>query len=74
MGERPRYGPTRGEYLFRLAAGLLILMLIGVMLGVHGLPRGLVPSESILFGGIFGIFGIFLVVHSGIKLRRGDHR
>ena len=68
---KSKFGPTRGEYLFRLLAGLFILGLIGVAIVMHGVPKDLVPSESILFG---GVFALSLVVHSANKLRKGDYR
>ncbi|MGR3491289.1 MAG: hypothetical protein ACU0DW_04465 [Shimia sp.] len=71
MAGKRRFGPTAGEYKFRLIAGLVILALIGALIGVHGLPGGLVTSESVIFG---GAFALFLVIHSGLKLYRGDHR
>lgn len=66
-----KFGPTRGEYQFRLAAGLVILALLAYALFANGMPEGLIVSESILFG---SLFGLFLVGHSGLKLIRRDYR
>jgi len=66
-----KFGPSRIDYLFRLGAGIVILALLIANLVTHGVPKSLIPSESILFG---GIFGLFLVVHSAVKLLRRDYR
>ena len=71
MSNKPKFGPTRGEYLFRLVSGGVILALMVFMVAAKGAPSGLMVSESILFG---GLFGLFLVVHSGWKLATGNHR
>ena len=66
-----KFGPTKGEYKFRLVSGLVITGLIGFALISKGAPKGLVTSESILFG---GLFGLFLIGHSGWKIAKGDYR
>lgn len=66
-----KFGPTRGEYLFRLASGLVILALIGVLLVQNGMPGSLLPSESILFG---GLFALFLVGQAVWKIYKKDYR
>lgn len=69
--EKPKFGPTRGEYVFRLCAGAVILALGTFAVASKGLPVGLTSTESILFG---MLFGLFLVGHSGWKLAIGHHR
>ncbi|MGR3467830.1 MAG: hypothetical protein ACU0CI_08100 [Shimia sp.] len=71
MSGKRKFGPTAGEYRFRLAAGIVILALIAVLIAVHGMPGGLVTSESVIFG---GAFALFLVGHSAVKLWKRDHR
>ena len=66
-----KFGPTRGEYIFRAISGGVILALIAYAVVSKGMPMGLTSSESILFG---TLFGAFLVVHSGWKLIRRDYR
>lgn len=66
-----KFGPTRGEYLFRAVSGLIILALVGYALLANGMPDGIITSESILFG---TIFAVFLVGHSGWKLITRDYR
>ncbi|MEO0487311.1 MAG: hypothetical protein AAF092_15505 [Pseudomonadota bacterium] len=66
-----KFGPTKGEYLFRLCAGAGILALAAFALLAKGMPDGIMSSESILFG---TIFAAFLVVHSAWKLAKGDYR
>ncbi|MEM1302102.1 MAG: hypothetical protein AAGH17_05935 [Pseudomonadota bacterium] len=73
VSEKPKrkFGPTKGEYQFRLVSGLVIVGLIGFAMVSKGMPKGLVTSESILFG---GLFALFLIGHSGWKLLKGDYR
>ncbi|MEL6690460.1 MAG: hypothetical protein AAFP28_09075, partial [Pseudomonadota bacterium] len=60
MANKRKFGPTRGEYIFRASAGAGILMLVAYALFAKGMPEGLMTSESILFG---TAFAAFLVVH-----------
>lgn len=73
MSDRPKrkFGPTKGEYRFRAVSGAVILLLVGYALFAQGLPSGLVASESILFG---TLFGAFLLLHSCWKLIKHDYR
>ena len=73
MSDTPKrkFGPTRGEYQFRIVAGCVIIGLLVAMIFAKGMPEGIVVSESILFG---GLFGLFLIGHSAWKLWTGDHR
>lgn len=66
-----KFGPTRGEYLFRLAGGLVIMAFVTYALLANGIPEGILTSESTLFG---AAFGVFLVAHSGWKLFTRDYR
>ncbi|MEM1233167.1 MAG: hypothetical protein AAGH70_03490 [Pseudomonadota bacterium] len=69
--KKRKFGPTRGEYLFRAVSGGVILLLVGYALLAKGMPAGIMTSESILFG---TAFGVFLLVHSSWKLARKDYR
>lgn len=73
MSDTPKgkFGPTKGEYKFRAVSGAVILVLVSYALFAQGLPSGLVASESILFG---TLFGAFLLLHSSWKLIRRDYR
>lgn len=71
MAEKRKFGPTRGEYIFRACSGAGILALVGFALVAKGMPSGLVTSESILFG---TAFALFLLVHSSWKLIKRDYR
>jgi hypothetical protein len=67
---RRAFGPTRGEHIFRLCAGIGgIVLLIGVLV-VQGVPKGPALVELFGFGGLFfaGSAG-----WSGWKLWTGDH-
>lgn len=66
-----KFGPTRGEYVFRAFSGAVILLLVAYSLFSNGVPRGILTSEYTLFG---ALFGLFLVVHSGWKLIKRDYR
>jgi len=48
-----KYGPTRGELIFRMVFGLCGLALMAVGFAIHGLPRGPAFAEVGLFGGLF---------------------
>lgn len=69
--KKRKFGPTRGEYLFRAVSGAVILLLVAYALLIKGMPAGIMTSESILFG---TAFGVFLFVHSGWKLLKKDYR
>ena len=71
MSEKRKFGPTRGEYVFRAVPGAVILVLVSYALLANGMPKGLMTSESILFG---TIFGAFLFGHSSWKLIKRDYR
>lgn len=48
-----KYGPTRGELWFRLAAGVGGLLLLVYALSVRGMPSGPALFEVIGVGGAF---------------------
>jgi hypothetical protein len=48
-----KYGPTRGELLFRFCVSLGLIALLGAAFVVQGLPRGLAMVELLLFIGAF---------------------
>lgn len=48
-----RFGPSRGEWWFRLGFSLIGLVLLGVALAVHGLPRGPALVEVVGVAGLF---------------------
>ncbi len=48
-----KYGPTRGELLFRFCVSLGLIALLGGAFVVQGLPRGLAMVELLLFIGAF---------------------
>lgn len=50
----PRRGPERPELWVRLGISLLILVLIGVAVYVHGIPEGPGLVEVLGVGGLFG--------------------
>ena len=66
----PKYGPTRGEHIFRMVAGLLGLAFLIGLLVVKGVPSGPALVELYGFGGLF--FG-GSAAWSGWKLYTRDH-
>ncbi|MEL6914474.1 MAG: hypothetical protein AAFP13_08220 [Pseudomonadota bacterium] len=71
MGNKRKFGPTRGEYLFRAGMGAVILGLVAYALLARGVPEGIMTSESTIFG---AAFGAFLFGHSLWKLITKDYR
>ncbi|MEM8592350.1 MAG: hypothetical protein AAGF13_07465 [Pseudomonadota bacterium] len=71
MPHNRKFGPTKGEYQFRVAMGAVIVALVSYAFFAKGMPHGIASSESILFG---SLFGLFLLVHSSWKLVKGDYR
>ncbi|MEM6479162.1 MAG: hypothetical protein AAF841_12535 [Pseudomonadota bacterium] len=71
MANKRKFGPTRGEYMFRAVSGAVILALVVFAIATMGFPSGIMTSESILFG---TLFGAFLLVHSSWKIMKGDYR
>lgn len=63
-----KYGPSRGEHWFRVAAGIVILCGVGLGLAIHGFSGGPAMLEIV---GVGGGLGALLVVTSGLKLWRG---
>lgn len=69
-GMGKKFGPTRGEHVFRLCAGLAgIALLIGVLV-VMGVPKG--PALVELFG-FGGVFFAGTAAWSAWKLWKRDH-
>ncbi len=66
-----KYGPTKGEYIFRLCGGLLVFALLLVAYLTKGFPPGLAAVETFLFG---GSFAAFLVLHSTYRIAKGLYR
>ncbi|MEO0356961.1 MAG: hypothetical protein AAF386_01465 [Pseudomonadota bacterium] len=66
-----KFGPTKGEYVFRICGGLLVFGLLIIAMVVKGVPGNLVAVETFLFG---GGFAAFLVGHSGYRLATGRYR
>lgn len=64
-----KYGPTRGEHLFRLIFSLFGLGCIGVLFAVHGVPRG--PGLVEVVGIAAAFFGGTAVLSARALLRRG---
>ena len=64
-----KYGPTRGEHLFRLIFSLFGLGCIGVLFAVHGVPRGPGLVEVVGIAGAF--FGGSAVWSARALLRKG---
>ncbi len=65
-----KYGPTRGELIFRLAFSLAGLAFLGLAIGLRGLPQGPAFVEiGLIAGGFFGGTAIW----SARKLVRKDH-
>lgn len=48
-----KYGPTRGELMFRLFISLGLVALLGLAFALQGLPRALAMVELLLFIGAF---------------------
>ncbi len=65
-----KFGPTKRELQFWLAASLAGFALMGVALGLHGFPSGPGIVEVVLVPGAF--LG-WLLMRSVIRLRRGDY-
>jgi hypothetical protein len=66
-----KYGPTKGEYIFRLCSGMLVILLLIVGFSIKGFPVHLVTIETFLF---CGGFAAFLIIHSGYRLWTGGYR
>lgn len=64
------FGPTRGEHIFRLSAGIAGLALLGGTLVLMGVPRGPALVELFGFGGLFFAGS---ALWSGWKLVKRDH-
>lgn len=64
-----KYGPTRGEHLFRLIFSLAGLAFIGVLFAVHGIPRGPGLVEVVGIAGAF--FGGTAILSARALLRKG---
>jgi len=64
-----KYGPTRGEHLFRLIFSLFGLGCIGVLFTVHGVPRG--PGLVEVVGIAAAFFGGTAVLSARALLRKG---
>lgn len=65
-----KFGPTRGELIFRLVFSLAGLAMLGVLLAVRGLPEGPGLVEVVGLAGAF--FGGTVVLSIRALLRR-DH-
>lgn len=63
-----KYGPTRGEHLFRLVFSLFGLGCIGVLFAVRGVPNGPGLVEVVGIAGAF--FGGSAVMSARALLRR----
>jgi hypothetical protein len=63
-----KYGPTRGEHLFRLIFSLFGLGCIGALFVVHGIPSGPGLVEVVGIAGAF--FGGTLILSARALLRR----
>lgn len=64
-----KYGPTRGEHLFRLIFSIFGLGCIGVLFAVQGVPRGPGLVEVVGIAGAF--FGGTLILSARALLRKG---
>lgn len=64
-----KYGPTRGEHLFRLVFSIFGLGCIGVLFAVQGVPKGPGLFEVV---GIVGLFFAVTAVLSARALIRRD--
>ena len=65
-----KFGPSRGELIFRLVFSLAGLVMLGVLLAVRGIPEGPGLVEVV---GLAGAFFGGTVVLSIRALLRGDH-
>lgn len=64
-----KYGPTRGEHLFRLIFSIFGLGCIGVLFAVQGVPRGPGLVEVVGIAGAF--FGGTFALSARALLRKG---
>lgn len=64
-----KYGPTRGEHLFRLIFSIFGLGCIGVLFAVQGVPRGPGLVEVVGIAGAF--FGGTFILSARALLRKG---
>lgn len=65
-----KYGPTRGEHLFRLIFSIFGLGCIGVLFAVQGVPRGPGLVEVVGIAGAF--FGGTFILSARALLRRNQ--
>lgn len=63
-----KFGPSRGEWLFRLAVSLAGLALLGLALALRGLPEGPGLIEVVGVAGLF--FGGTAVMAARALLRK----
>ena len=64
-----KFGPSRGELLFRLAVSLAGMALLAAALMMRGLPEGPGLVEVVGVAGLF--FGVTAVLSLRALLRRG---
>mgnify|MGYP000550012972 CR=1 FL=1 len=65
-----KYGPTRGEWIFRLAFSVAGLVMIGVLIAIRGVPKGPGLVEVVGIAGVF--FAGTAVMAIRALLRRPD--
>ena len=63
-----KYGPTRGEHMFRLVFSVFGLACIGVLFAVRGVPKGPGLVEVVGIAGVF--FAGTAVLSARALLRR----
>lgn len=63
-----KYGPTRGEHLFRLIFSIFGLAMIGLLFALRGVPNGPGLVEVVGIAALF--FGVTLVLSARALLRR----
>lgn len=62
-----KYGPTRGEWIFRLVFSLAGLAFIGVLFAVRGVPKGPGLVEVVGIAGAFFAGTVILAIRALLR-------
>lgn len=66
-----KYGPSRGEHLFRLVFAIFGLAAIGVLIAVRGVPKGPGLVEVVGFAGLFFLGTLVLSARALLRKDQG---